>query len=265
MSFIDSHCHLKSFHEQSTLDEALGKASGVDVNQMITVGTNSDDWSLYERLSAIYSNKVFYTVGLHPCYVDENWATECDIISTFWSHDSKPVALGEIGLDYFRLPKDKNASTDIISYQRNCFNEQLKVAKTLDCPVIIHSRDSFDDCLKCIEGSGINWNKVVFHCFSEGKDKMKQIIERGGNASFTGNITYGKNEHLREALKFQGINNLMLETDSPYLTPEPNRKYINEPSNIPKISQFISKLFSISQDDVEKITCSNTKIFFNLT
>ncbi|MDA7756345.1 TatD family hydrolase [Opitutales bacterium] len=264
MSFIDSHCHLKSFHDELALDQTLGKASTVGVDQMITVGTNTDDWDLYENLSIIYAGKVFYTVGIHPCYVDKSWAAQSKMIKAFWTRESKPVALGEIGLDYFRLPKDKNASKDIISLQIKCFNEQLKIAKSLDCPIVVHSRDSFEDCLSYIDKSGVNWNKVVFHCFSEGKERMQQIIDRGGTASFTGNITYGKNKHLHEAIKLQGIDNLMLETDSPYLTPEPNRRDRNEPSSIPKIAQFISNILGISENDVERIIYSRTKTFFNI-
>ena len=264
MSFIDSHCHLKSFSEQKNLDEILKRACNSGINKMITVGTNPDDWDLYESLANVHKDTLFYTVGLHPCYVEGNWRCKIKNIKKYWLLDLQPVALGEIGLDYFRLPKDKITAQKIILFQKECFVEQLRVAKKIGCPVIVHSRNSFEDCLSLVDQSGVNWKKVVFHCFSEGENKIKQIMERGGAASFTGNITYSKNDHLRDSLKFQGITNLMLETDSPYLTPEPNRREQNEPSNLRQISQYISSILGVSEKEIGEFTSLNTQRFFNL-
>ena len=92
--------------------------------------------------------------------------------------------------DYFHLPSDFQKSREIISLQKYCLLFQLKIAKELDCPVIIHSRDAFFDCIELIEESGVDWEKVVFHCFSEGEAEMEQLLKLGGTASFTGIITY---------------------------------------------------------------------------
>ena len=102
----------------------------------------------------------------------------------------------------------------IIFWQKEALRKQLSIARKLDCPVIIHSRSAFDDCVREIDGSGVNWNKVVFHCFTEGVREISMLIERGGRASFTGIITFPKNEKLLEAVKYQGLEKLMIETDS---------------------------------------------------
>ena len=176
-----------------------------------------------------------------------------------------PVSFGEIGLDYFRLPNDKSKSNDIIKRQQDCLCAQLDMAKALDCPIIIHSRNSFEDCVKFIDQSRVDWQKVVFHCFSEGINQLMELIKRGGRASFTGNITYIKNSKVLEAIKAQGIETLMIETDSPYLSPEPNRKSINEPSRIHDILEFISSLIDYDYDDLRDTVHCNSRRFYNLS
>ena len=263
MSLIDTHCHLKSFLENNTLQELLLRARNAGVEKMITVGTSPEDWHCYQKLASSY-NYIFFTVGLHPCYVDYDWRKHVASISEYWNDTIKPVSLGEIGLDYFRLPKDKAMKNEIIKYQHECFSAQLEIAKILDCPIVIHSRNSFDDCIRLIDLSGVDWQKVVFHCFSEGVDKLIQLKERGGRASFTGNITYDKNSYLCESVKVQGVDILMLETDSPYLSPEPNRKTINEPSKIGQIFEFTSSLFDDDKNNLKDSIYHNSIKFFNL-
>ena len=171
---------------------------------------------------------------------------------------------GEIGLDYFHLPKDKNLSLEYVKEQQRCFSSQLNLARLLDCPVIIHSRNSFKDCVNLIDQSGLEWEKVVFHCFSEGELQMKEIASRGGRASFTGNITYAGNDKILEAVKYQGIERLILETDSPYLSPEPNRKSKNEPYRVKDILDFIRPCFGQDLADLDEIVQKNTQEFFGL-
>ena len=263
MSLIDTHCHLKSFLENNTLQDVLLRARNAGVEKMITVGTSPEDWHCYQKLASSY-NYIFFTVGLHPCYVDYDWRKHVASISEYWNDTIKPVSLGEIGLDYFRLPKDKAKKNEIIKNQHECFFAQLEIAKILDCPIVIHSRNAFDDCIRLIDLSGVDWQKVVFHCFSEGVDKLIQLKERGGRASFTGNITYDKNSHLCESVKVQGVDILMLETDSPYLSPEPNRKTVNEPSKIGQIFEFTSSLFDDDKNNLNDSIYHNSIKFFNL-
>ena len=176
----------------------------------------------------------------------------------------KPSALGEIGLDYFRLPKDAEKANQMIDWQKRAFRKQLDWARELDCPVIIHSRSAFDDCVSEIDDSGVNWKRVVFHCFTEGISEMQKIMERGGRASFTGIITFPKNEKLLEAVKYQGLEKLMIETDSPYLTPVPYRGQKNEPANVSVIGEYLSVLFEKKSTYFAEITSQNTETFYKI-
>ena len=263
MSLIDSHCHLKTFVQKNTLGSVLARAKTAGVEKFITAGTSIKDWDCYQSL-ARNNPDIYYSVGLHPCYVARNWADDVEKILDYWDSQCSPVALGEIGLDYFHLPKDKNLSLENVIQQKQCFSRQLDLARLLDCPVIIHSRNSFKDCVYLIDQSGLEWEKVVFHCFSEGELQMKEIFNRGGRASFTGNITYAGNDKILEAVKYQGVEKLILETDSPYLSPEPDRKSKNEPCRAKQILGFLESIFEDDCQQMEEIIRMNTEEFFKL-
>ena len=262
MSWFDSHCHLQIFLQREELESVLQKAEAHGIQKMLTVGTDPDDWGEYQKLAQAYPGKIIYSAGLHPGYVDANWELKLSGLMNFWQSQIMPSALGEIGLDYFRLSKDQKKAQETIRWQKKAFREQLHWARELDCPVIIHSRSAFDDCVDEIDNSGINWARVVFHCFTEGTDEIQKIIERGGRASFTGIITFPKNEKLLEAVKLQGLEKLMIETDSPYLAPVPYRGQRNEPANLVVIGEFLSVLFDKKIADIESIISENTESFF---
>ena len=146
-----------------------------------------------------------------------------------WADEPKPVAVGEIGLDYFRLPKDADDALLVMEQQGLAFSHQLSFAKERGLPVIVHSRNAFEDCLTLIDNSGVDWKKVVFHCFSEGVTQMEQLTEWRTRIVY-GYPAFGKNDPLREAA-LRRAENLMIETDSPYLAPEPRRgRSTNRPS-----------------------------------
>ncbi len=243
------------------MDKVLQRAEVGGVEKIVTVGTCPDDWGEYAKLAQSYPNRIYYSAGLHPGYVGENWAVQLSGLGDCWHEENLPMALGEIGLDYFRLPKDSEQAEKIIFWQKEAFREQLKMAKDLGCPVIIHSRSAFDDCVNEIDCSGVNWERVVFHCFTEGVKEISQLVERGGRASFTGIITFPKNENLLEALKFQGLEKLMIETDSPYLAPVPYRGKRNEPARIVEIGEFAS---SILGETVEQKSWENSLEFYGI-
>lgn len=261
MSWFDTHCHLQSFHKKGELESVLQRADEAGVSRMVTVGTSPEDWADYLELSIKYCGKIDYSVGLHPGYVDANWADHISSLPTFWESNKSPVALGEIGLDYFRLPKEPELAEQIINWQKEALRRQLLWARQFDCPIIIHSRAAFDDCVEEIDRSGVNWERVVFHCFTEGVAQIKKLIERGGRASFTGILTFPKNDQLWEAVKYQGVEKLMLETDSPYLAPVPHRGKRNEPAFINKVGEYACNLLNV--DAVDKIW-ANSMNFYQL-
>ena len=264
MEFIDSHCHLLSFKHKNELDAVLSRAEEAGVNRLITVGTSPEDWTAYREMHGAHIDKIDYTVGLHPCYVEEGWEEAVSQMSSFFMPPNVPVALGEIGLDYFHLPKDPVEAGEVILLQEAALRQQLLLATELDCPVIIHSRDCFNESIKLIDESGIDWQRIVFHCFTYGPEEIRQINERGGRASFTGVATYKSAANIREAIRAQGIERLMLETDCPYLTPEPHRGKPNEPAYLTHIAERCAEALAVSIEELAAKTTDNTKSFFGL-
>jgi TatD DNase family protein len=266
MELIDTHTHLDSFALRGEIAAVLERSAAAGVVQMITVGTASDDWTLYRGLAETHRGRVYYTVGLHPCSVDEHWSEEVAQIEAFWhGAGALPVALGECGLDRFHLPKnDEVAAERILGWQRAAFAAQLVLAERLRCPLVVHSRGAFAECVEMIDASGVDWSRVVFHCFVEGATEMAVLAGRGGRGSFTGVLTYKNAEPVRAALREQGVDRLMLETDAPYLTPVPHRGKSNEPAFMRHTAESAALELGVSLTELAKKTTSNARSFFGL-
>ena len=183
----------------------------------------------------------------------------------FWSKSPTPVALGEIGLDRFHLPKEPAEAEVVFARQRAAFAEGLALAKKLGCPVVIHSRGAFAECVAMIDASGVEWSKVVFHCFVEGEAEMAVLMERGGFASFTGILTYKNAPNVRASAKMQGLARLMVETDAPYLAPMPHRGKPNEPALVRNVAEFAAKeVLNVAYDELAAVTTANARRFFGI-
>jgi len=231
---------------------------------MITVGTDLDDWALYAKLGQLHEGRIDYTVGIHPCSVGEDWESAAGLIPAFWKNDKSPVALGEIGLDRFHLPKDPTRSEVLFRQQKAAFQAQLDIAKSLNAPIVVHSRGAFSECVEVIDESDFDWKRVVFHCFSEGPGEIKQLMDRGGWGSFTGIITFKNAEPIRDAAKLQGLDRLMIETDAPYLSPMPHRGKPNEPAYLRHTADFCANLFGVDADEFARVTTRNVEAFYGL-
>ncbi len=265
MGLIDTHTHLDSFARRGELPGILQRASEAGLAAMITIGTDTDDWVLYRDIATEHAGRVRYTVGLHPCSVGGDWAARVAQLEGFWGGAVKPVALGETGLDRFHLPKDNPAEAEkILGWQKAAFAVQLDLAKRLDCPLVVHSRGAFRECVDMIDASGLPWSRVVFHCFTEGLAEMAELTKRGGYGSFTGIITYKTAEPVRAAALAQGLDRLMIETDAPFLTPMPHRGKPNEPAYLRHTADFCAALFGVSRDRFAEVTTANAKRFFGL-
>lgn len=260
---IDSHCHLKGSLMRGEVAEVLERMVAAGVGHCITVGTGPEDWELYFKLAGS-EERVSWTVGLHPCDVDDCWEDHLQALPSYFATDPAPVALGEIGLDHFHLPKYPDEAAEVRSLQEAAFRAQLQLAYELDCPVVIHSRNAVAACVRLIDQSGVDWNKVVFHCFTDGPENLEPILQRGGRASFTGVLTYKNAPLVREAALLQGLDRLMLETDAPYLTPEPRRGQPNEPGFVRDVAVFAAQLFGVGMESLQRQTTQNTAAFFRL-
>ena len=266
MELIDTHTHLESFDRRGETDAVLARAAQADVTKLVTIGTSTEDWTRYRELATRHAGRVFYTVGLHPCSVDGRWSEELAELEGFWHRDgARPVALGECGLDRFHLPKDDPAQAErVFAWQRAAFAAQLVVAARLDCPLVVHSRGAFAECVEMIDASGVAWERVVFHCFTEGPAEMAELLRRGGRGSFTGIVTYKSAEPVRAALMAQGLDRLLLETDAPYLTPVPHRGKANEPAYLRHTAEAAATALGVSLAELAERTTRNAREFFGL-
>jgi TatD DNase family protein len=268
MGLIDTHTHLESFVRHGTLAGALDRARSAGVEAMITIGTSPDDWALYANLAREHAGDGFvrHSVGLHPCSVDAEWADAVAGIEKFWRDLAvRPVALGECGLDRFHLPPDAAQAETIFAWQRAAFAAQLEIARRLACPVVVHSRGAFAECVAMIDASGVEWGRVVFHCFTEGEAEMTELTRRGGFGSFTGILTYKTAANIRAAAKAQGLARFMVETDAPYLTPMPHRGKPNEPAFVRHTAEFAAReVFGVTDAELAAVSTANARKFFAL-
>ncbi|MEY4941560.1 MAG: hypothetical protein RIQ93_3295, partial [Verrucomicrobiota bacterium] len=278
MGLIDTHTHLESFARRGALPATLARAREAGIDAMITIGTSSADWSLYRDLARENHGVIHYSVGLHPCSVDAGWERELSFIEGFWEPMATavaaaaergpqtapfPVALGECGLDRFHLPPEPAEADKIFAWQRAAFAAQLALVKRLACPVVIHSRGAFRECVEMIDASGVDWSRVVFHCFTEGEAEMAELSRRGGVGSFTGILTFKSAVAVRAAAKAQGIERFMLETDAPYLTPMPHRGKPNEPAFLRHTADFAAaEVFGIDREELAAISTTKAREFF---
>jgi len=262
MTLVDTHTHLDDAARGGTLPDLLDRAAAAGVEWMVAIGTGLDDWDLYRDLAAAHPTRIRRTAGLHPCTVDESWEAAVAAIEPHWSGTDRPVALGECGLDRFHLPKDPAAAARVFSLQEAAFAAQLAIARRLGCPLVIHSRQAFAECVAMIDASGVDWGRVVFHCFSEGEAEMRVLIERGGRASFTGILTYKNAEPVRAAAKAQGLGRLMIETDAPYLAPAPHRGKTNEPAYLRHTAEYAADLLGVSLDELAARTTATAREFY---
>jgi TatD DNase family protein len=264
MSLIDTHAHFDGYARGGALEEMLAEARAAGVDQAIAIGTGADDWEIGRELARSHPGVLHHAVGVHPCSVGENWEEVVGKLEAKWKGDPRPVGLGECGLDRFHLPSDPAGAESAFARQRAAFEAQLDLARRLGVAVVVHSRGAFQPCLEMIDQSGVDWRRVVFHCFTEGPEEIAQLNRRGGRGSFTGILTYNKAEGVRAAARKQGLEMLMLETDAPYLAPVPHRGQPNRPAYLRHTAEFASALFGISFDELAATTTANAREFFGI-
>jgi TatD DNase family protein len=202
-----------------------------------------------------FPNDVFCMIGLHPCYVDDNFDLEIDFIKKqIEKHDYK--AIGEIGIDLFHEKK-------YFEQQVIAFEEQIKLAIEKDLPIVIHSRDSFDEIFKVLEKFKSEKLRGIFHCFTGNIDQAHRIIDLNFHLGIGGVLTF-KNGKISEFLKEIPINKIVLETDSPYLAPSPHRGSRNESSYLKIIADKLAEVYNLEIDEICKITQQNSiEVFGN--
>jgi TatD DNase family protein len=253
--FIDTHAHLFFENFKDDIDEVINRAleSGVDyiVVPATDLKTAREAISLSEKYKQVYA-----TVGIHP-HDTKDWDESLIRQIAELAKHPKVVAIGEIGLDYYYdfSPQDQ---------QIKAFKSQLDLAIKLELPVVIHNRDSDGDMMDIVQsycGTGL---KAQFHCYNGSLDDALEFLKMNHFISFTGNITFKKSDGLREILKHIDLNHLMLETDSPFMTPVPFRGKRNEPAYVTYVAQQLADVHKISVEEVGRITSLNAFRFFGI-
>jgi TatD DNase family protein len=249
---IDSHCHLTDPRLSSQLNFVLMRAQFAGVRRMITIGTDLEEDAKCVELCRGREN-VRCAVGVHPGYVDEEDRAELPRLREIQS-DPSVVAIGEVGLDYFRGRENKARQIDFLQYQ-------LELAKDVGKPVVIHCREAVEDCLGVLgDFPGL---KMVFHCFTGTAGEARLILDAGCYLGYTGVITFKNSEQIRQAVQLTPMDRLLIETDAPYLTPEPMRKQkVNEPAMVKYVAAKVAEIKQVSVETVDRETSANAAELF---
>lgn len=249
--FVDTHCHL-SLEDYEDIEKVLLENKEAGVSKIIISGC--DKKGIEESLSFIHAyNDVYASIGYHPDSVDEVLDEDLIELEEYIRSNDKVVAIGEIGLDYHYV-KDNREMQIIL------FEKQLSLAEKLDIPVVIHSRDAVEDTIKSLSKYKV---RGVIHCFSGSLETAKIYIKMGFKLGIGGVVTF-KNSKLPLVVRDISLDNIVLETDSPYLAPDPFRGSVNTSKNIPIIARKVADIKDVSLEEVASITSRNAMDIFDL-
>ena len=256
MQLIDTHCHLTFDDLVADIEAVLARSQQAGVTGWITVGTDMEQNRKTIELAERHEN-MYAAIGIHPHDAKNVTAGTITELKKL-AQNEKVVAIGETGLDFHY---DFSPRQD----QRRAFAQQLKIAAELGLPVIIHCREAFDETMEILEQYGRSVKRVVFHCFGGSADQAKIVLDRGFYISFTGVVTFKNAEPVRQAAKIVPLAKLMLETDCPYMSPEPMRKQkINEPALMLHTAKCLAELKGMDLGDFAEEVTATSRAFFGL-
>ena len=251
--FLDSHAHYDARRFREDQAQLLASMPSNNVGCIINVGCDLTSSLQSIRLSEEY-NFIYAAVGSHP---DDAAQVNEGLIAMYRTLAQKPkvVAIGEIGLDYYYedVPRAK---------QQEAFRMQMELARELDMPVIVHQRDAYEDALRIVD----EFPEVhgVFHCFSGSVEYAREVVKRGWYLGFTGVITFKNARKAVEVAQWAPLNRLLLETDCPYMAPEPFRGQRSDSTMLVKMAEKIAELRGLSVEEIAKITRQNAKTLFRM-
>jgi len=246
---VDSHTHLLRLDVSP--EQAVKSAAEAGVGAVVNVGTQVEDSQRGAALAAVVPN-VYSSAGIHPHNAGTYTASDLEALAEL-SESPGVVALGEVGLDYYR----SDWSSDI---QRALFEDVISLANDTRLPLIIHSRAAFADTMACLGNARI---PVILHCFEGGDREIREVTERGYYVGLAGNVTY-KNSETSKVLRLISEDKILVETDAPYLSPQPLRGEKNQPQNVVHTARFVSERLGLDEDEFATLTTRNARNVFSL-
>ncbi len=255
ITLVDSHCHLDFSELEKNIDHILNEADLAGVGFMQTICTRVSDFNKILNISK-RDKRIFCSIGLHPLHVEEEETIIADKIVELSKHQ-KVIGIGETGLDFFYEKKARN-----IELQKLSFIEHIKAAQETGLPIIVHTRNADEDTVQILhEQYKIKPFKGVIHCFTASEWLAKECIKLGMYISASGIITFKSAKNILDIFAKIGLENILIETDSPYLAPIPHRGKTNMPSYVTYVAQKLSEAYSMPYNDIALITTNN---FFRL-
>jgi TatD DNase family protein len=258
MELIDSHAHIDLPQFDKDRDAMLARARDAGVTTLLAIGSGPGPEKLDCAIPfAEQHDWIYATVGTHPHEAKELAPHHLDRLAELANHP-KVIAWGEIGLDYFydHSPRD---------VQDRVFNDQLALARQAKLPVVIHCRDAWSDCLAVLDEV---WRPTglggILHCFTSTLDDAHKGLDMGFLVSFAGNSTYPKASNIRDVAKALPLENILIETDSPFLAPQPHRGKRNEPAYVGEVAKSIASVRDLRAEEVASASAANFRRFFGL-
>jgi len=251
---VDSHCHLNFPELAAKLDDALALMRENGVTHALCVSVTLEEFPQVRALAERYPH-IYGSVGVHPDYPDVPVVKEDDLVAL--AAHPKIVAIGETGLDYFRIKTDTE-------WQRERFRTHIRAARRCSKPLIIHTRDAAADTLRIMSEEGADKAGGVMHCFTESWEVARGALDLGFHISFSGIVTFKNAGALREVAKKVPLERMLIETDSPYLAPVPYRGKTNEPGLVKYVAEEIARQRNLPLEQVAATTTSNFFKLFNI-
>ncbi len=255
---IDSHCHLNILPDDIGDTEAvLNKAHELGVDKMMCIAIGPAAWHEVLALADAHE-EVYAAIGIHPCEPKDVVTTDEALLNAA-SHP-KVLAVGEVGLDYYHF----NADEEDMTWQADRFRQMIRLAKQLDKPLVIHTRNSTPDCLQILKEEGADQVGGIMHCFVEDLATAQAAMALGFYISFSGIVTFKNAKELKEVAKAIPLDHILVETDSPYLAPVPYRGKTNQPGYTRYVAEEIARLKDLPLETVADATTANFKRLFKL-
>jgi TatD DNase family protein len=256
MKLIDTHAHLTFEELENQIGDVLARSVEAGVTRWITVGTDKEHNEKVLLLVGRHEN-LWAGLGYHPHCASDITDADMELLKK-QAHDAKVVALGECGLDYYYM----NSAAES---QKPIFRQHLDIAAELQKPVIVHTREAFEDTMNILDEYAGKLKNVVIHCYGGDAEQTQAVLNRGFYISFTGTVTFKRSEALREVAKMIPLDRLMIETDCPYISPHPVRNIRpNEPALLIHTAQCLADLHGVSIEDFAQIVTKTSEQFFSL-